>query len=443
MFSVRQHNYFKMFIASPRPRWRGLLFIVFGLVSAFSNPARAVGLSDHPALLRVATELVDEGWYSMAQVESIIAGATVQEEVLSAMKSPAETKFTWGRYRNIFMQPERIAAGTAFWRQHESVLARAQSQFGVPAEVIVAIIAIESKFGEYKGRHRVLDALVSLVVDFPRRSDFFARELKAFLILCKENDLQADQVLGSYAGAMGYPQFISSSYRSYAVDFSGDERIDLIHSVDDAIGSIANYFVENGWRAGQPVTSDAHLTVPEAVRELASRQRKVQHEADVLRNLGAPLGAKIPSDESLGVLMLDASEQISEQADKGVYIVKAGDTACQIALEHSVSCRTLMRINELDAKGRIYRGQRLTLPHSKASSATQGGEQENGKWQINARRAVANGGVQARYFFTHENFYVITRYNQSVLYAMAVHELSTAIRAHYEGNDVNGLEAVR
>ena len=409
----------------------------------------AVSVDSHPALQKIASDLVAEGVYSQDELNTIFAQAEIQQPILDAMKNPAESKFTWGRYRKIFMRDDRIQNGVEFWQEHVEALSKAQAEFGVPAEIIVAIIAVESKFGRYKGSHKVIDSLVSLVVDFPRRSAFFAGELKHFLILCKENDLDPTQVLGSYAGAMGYPQFIASSYRRFAVDFSGDGKTDLIDQPQDAIGSVANYFVENGWLRGEPVTSAAFEQVPSEVAALASRKRMVAHTASYLRGLGAPIDEQIAGSEKLGVLMLDASETVNEPSTSGIYIVQVGDTACQIAEAHSVPCRQLMSDNNLDAKGKIYRGQRLKLPKSKQSSntessatadssATDGGSKssESSRWKINSINASKQPvepapEVMERYFFTHMNFYVITRYNQSVLYAMAVNELSQAIRSKY------------
>ncbi len=429
-----------------------MLLTFFG-ISINSN---AVSVDAHPNLKKVVDELVAENVYTEQELQELIGGAVIQNKILDAMKNPAESKFTWGKYRKIFMQSERFADGAAFWAEHSEALSRAEQEYGVPAEYIVAIIAVESRFGKYKGSHRVLDALVSLIVDFPRRSAFFASELKHFLILAKENDFAIDEVKGSYAGAMGYPQFISSSYRHYAVDFSGDGKTDLIDTPSDAIGSIANYFVENGWLKDQPVVSNAVSTVPSAVKELASRKRAVKHTAQSLRELGAPVSASIPSDEKLNVLWLNAAEVVHDSSSTGLYLVRAGDTICQIAEAHSVSCRALMKLNKVDKSGKIYRGQQLKLPQSArvaqavSKSPTSKSAETGSKWQLNnttsnakqvsePARETQQQEVIDQYFFTHENFYVITRYNQSVLYAMAVHELAGSIRQEFERSNLSQL----
>lgn len=405
-----------------------MLFLCF----FWANTALAVVLSEHPKLQAVADQLIAEKHYSQDELTAVFAKAMVQQSVLNAMKNPAEYKFTWGKYRKLFMKDDRIQAGVKFWQEYESDLLRAEQKYGVPASVIVAIIGVESKFGEYKGKHKVLDSLVSLVTDFPRRSAFFAKELKEFLILTKENNLDSSEILGSYAGAVGFPQFISSSYRHYAVDFSGDGTTDLIDQPVDAIGSVANYFVENGWLKGEPVSSKEHRSVSNAISLMANRKRKIQFTAQSLADKGAILGVDVPSNEKLNVLMLDASEEVSEPRSSNVYVVRAGDTACQIAERFEMSCESLFSLNKLNSNGTIFRGQRLKLATVKSDDGKPDKVQpaDAGKWSVNKKPSAAESeqsSVQSRYFYTHENFYVITRYNHSVLYAMAVHDLSQAI----------------
>jgi len=410
---------------------------VFSL--SFSSSVFAVELSSYPKLQAIADELIAEEYYTQAELEAIFAKATVQQSVLDAMKNPAEYKLTWGKYRKLFLKQDRIQQGVDFWKEYEAELSRAEKEYGVPAHVIVSIIGVESKFGRYKGKHKVLDSLVSLTVDFPRRSKFFGSELKEFLILTKENGLPADEILGSYAGAVGFPQFISSSYRNYAVDFSGDGKTDLINQPIDAIGSIANYFIENGWKPGQPVTSTAHETVEASIADLANRKRKTMHTARDLRDKGAQIPSAIDDDERLNVLMLNASEVVPESRDSRVYIVRAGDTACRIAERKNVSCKALFKLNKLNKKGDIYRGQKLKLPASRTVEIKNRKRKtvEGSKWAVSDSKALASvkdtvqsepdSSVKERFFFTHHNFYAITQYNHSVLYAMAVYDLSEAI----------------
>lgn len=411
------------------------------LLAFVSGAANAVSVDAHPNLQKIVDELVAEGIYTKAELVDVVAQATIQEKILDAMKNPAESKFTWGKYRKLFMESDRIEAGAQFWREHEQDLFRAEQEYGVPAEIIVAIIGVESKFGRYKGSHKVIDSLVSLVVDFPRRSAFFAGELKHFLVLVKENDFLIDEVMGSYAGAMGYPQFIASSYRHYAVDFSADGVTDLINQPSDAIGSIANYFVENGWKRDEPVTSEGFSSVPAAIVDLANRKRVVKYTAQELRRLGGPVSELVPDEEKLNVLWLNAAEEVNNPQRSGLYTVRAGDTVCEIAESQNVSCRALMALNKIDSHGKIYRGQQLKLP-ADAKTSRSGKEAGNSKWKVNSKQLARVGSPTIdQYFFPHENFYVITRYNQSVLYAMAVFELSKAIRdEHQKAQSVTGSD---
>lgn len=409
-----------------------------------ASPVAAVSLDEHPKLLAIANQLIAEKQYSRAELEIIFDAAKIQQSVLDAMQNPPEYHLTWGKYRKLFLQQDRILQGVEFWQSYAEPLARAEQQYGVPSSIIVAIIGVESKFGKHKGKHKVLDSLVTLVLGFERRSKFFATELKEFLILTKKNHLQTDTVLGSYAGAMGLPQFISSSYRNYAVDFSGDGVIDLINQPEDAIGSVANYFIKNGWQVGQPISSPAHRAVAAEIAARASNRRKVQHTAVTLRALGAPIAKAISDTEKLGIVKLNASEVVPASGNRREYIVRAGDTACQVAEAHGIACKTLFKLNKLDNKGTIFRGQRLQLaaseqPIQTVDSSLRQTEAAKQKWQISANTNPGDKNDNAsemndedaenmpRYFFTHENFYVITRYNQSVLYAMAVTDLSAAI----------------
>ena len=409
------------------------------LSQAIVFSANAVELSAYPKLQVIADELIAEKRYTQAELDVVFAKAKVQKTVLDAMQNPAEYKLTWGKYRKIFNKPDRIQQGVEFWQEHQETLDRAEKEYGVPASIIVSIIGVETKFGRIKGKHKVLDSLVTLTVGYPRRSKFFGRELKEFLILTKDNGLVVDGVLGSYAGAVGYPQFISSSYRNYAVDYSGDGKADLIDNPVDAIGSVANYFIKNGWKPGQPVTSEAFSTVEAGISDLANRKRKVRYTAQSLRDKGAQIGNEIAGDEKLNVLMLNASEVVSDSIKRDRYVVRAGDTACQIADRLKISCKGLFKLNKLNENGDIFRGQVLKLPSSakknvvnkKSLKATKGS-----KWEVasgepakaKSEKAQVDSTVQERFFYTHHNFYAITEYNHSVLYAMAVYELSNAIR---------------
>ncbi len=203
--------------------------------------------------------MVERHGFERAELEALFATVTIQDEIIELMTRPAERR-PWHQYRPIFLTDARIQAGVEFWEANAETLARAEAVYGVPAKVIVAIIGVETFYGRHTGRHRVVDALTTLGFDYPPRADFFRRELEQFLIMAREEGLDPHTRTGSYAGAMGVPQFISSSWRHYAVDFSGNGRRDLIDDIEDAIGSVANYLAEHRWEPEAPIAVKASVS---------------------------------------------------------------------------------------------------------------------------------------------------------------------------------------
>jgi len=208
---------------------------------------------DHPKYELIQKTLVEEHNFSAEEIKLIIGQAEKQQKIIDSMNSPAEFTWTWDKYRKLFIEPKRIKNGKLFIKKNLETLERAEAQFGVPKEVITAILGVETRYGKIMGSFRVLDALSTLSFDYPRRSNFFSQELINLLLLARENDLDIFKLKGSYAGAMGYGQFIPSSYRAYAVDFDNDGSVDLLNSVEDAIGSIANYLFQHGWKSNYPI----------------------------------------------------------------------------------------------------------------------------------------------------------------------------------------------
>ena len=175
------------------------------------------------------------------------------------MSSPAEFTWTWDRYKKLFLEEKRIANGKLFLAENNDLFNRVEDEFGVPREIITSILGVETRYGKIKGSYKVLDSLATLGFDFPRRSKFFKSELIHFFQLTRENNLDIYSIQGSYAGAMGYGQFISSSYRAYAVDYDGDGYSDLFNSVPDAVASIANYLKIHGWKRDGSVVQAVSL----------------------------------------------------------------------------------------------------------------------------------------------------------------------------------------
>lgn len=217
-----------------------------------SGPDAEPGASDyltHAGYPEFAQRMEQAHGFSRQRLDRIFSRAEYRQSIIDAITRPAEA-MPWHRYRKIFLTEERIAAGAAFWREHEELLHKAAEAHAVDPRILVAIIGVETFYGRITGSYRVIDALATLGFDYPPRADFFRGELEEFLLLTREEDLDPLQVRGSYAGAIGAGQFIPSSYRAYAVDFDGDGQRDLRQNWADAIGSVANYFARHHWRRG-------------------------------------------------------------------------------------------------------------------------------------------------------------------------------------------------
>ena len=220
----------------------------------------AVLYASRPEALQFADDLAARRDLDREWVRQAIAQARFLPQVPKLMLPPAKGQAkNWQLYRSRFIEPIRIRAGLRFWQQNQAALERAEREYGVPAETIVGIIGVETIYGQQMGSFRVMDALATLAFDFPaahprakERTEFFRRELEQFLSLSNRSNTDPFEPRGSYAGAMGLPQFMPSSWVRYAVDFDGDGRIDLFKSPTDAIGSVANYFRGHGWTPGMP-----------------------------------------------------------------------------------------------------------------------------------------------------------------------------------------------
>ena len=204
--------------------------------------------SNHKDSEKVIDELVTKHGFERAYVLEVLKDAKKRRTALNSVAKPAEKTKTWDDYKAIFLKNKRIVDGKKFIKKNIDTLERAEKEFGVPKEIITAILGVETNFGNNMGGYRVIDSLTTLGFDDPRRSKFFRSELIQLFLLTRENNLDILKIKGSYAGAMGYSQFISSSYRAYAIDYDGDGYIDLFNSIDDAIGSIANYLKRHGWK---------------------------------------------------------------------------------------------------------------------------------------------------------------------------------------------------
>lgn len=218
--------------------------------------------SEDPAAIAMVDRLVTDHGLDRAQLMDWLAQARRQDQVLSLIRRPAEKTLSWGEYRNIFLTDRRTTLGHRFLDKYADAFARAEDVYGVPREIVAAIIGVETRYGDVMGSIRVLDALATLAFDYPPRADFFRGQLEEYFRLVREQDFEATEPTGSYAGAMGYGQFIPGSYRHYAQDFDGDGVVDLMGSPVDAIGSVAHYMARHDWQAEQPVAVPVAVTDP-------------------------------------------------------------------------------------------------------------------------------------------------------------------------------------
>jgi len=245
--------------------------------------------------LQLADQLAQSFELDPVWVRSVLVQARYKDSVTRLiMPAPTGTAKNWTVYRSRFIDPIRIKAGVAFWRMYEADLRRAEARWGVPASIIAGVIGVETIYGRNTGNYRVLDALATLSLDFPKgrsdRSAFFQKELGHFIKWCHEQKMDPTTVLGSYAGAMGLPQFMPSSVRSFAVDFDGDGHIDLLRSPVDAIGSVARYLAEHGWQRNMPAYFE--VTPPtdaEALAKLLAPDIVPSFTVTDMQKLGAAL----------------------------------------------------------------------------------------------------------------------------------------------------------
>ena len=240
--------------------------------------------------------------YTEQELVDIFSQVKHQRHLFERMDKPAE-KLDWYQYRRIFLTDKRVSRGIDFWKKHRELLQQVEAKYQVPAEIIVAIVGVETFYGFYKGKDPVFDTLVTFAFDYPKRAKFFTRELEQFLLLAKEQGLELRQIKGSYAGAMGMPQFISSSYRNYAVDFDGDGQADLFESLPDILGSVANNFRRHGWKSGEAVTFPLQVAAANQVQQLKTSMKPNYNWAD-FKSSGLSTDSTLADDSRVSLVKL-------------------------------------------------------------------------------------------------------------------------------------------
>lgn len=334
----------------------GLKYLLLAamVLRATCEPAVAIDVK-RPEVKAFIAHMAGTSSFKKRQLRKLLKAAQTQPAIIEAMDRPAEKAKAWFEYRPIFVSERRIREGTDFWIAHRQALDRASVRSGVAPEYLAAILGVETYYGRLTGSYRVLDALVTLAFDYPAREKFFRDELEQFLLLTRDTGLDPLSVKGSYAGAMGAPQFMPSNYRRYAVDADADGHIDLWANWPDVCASVGNYLKEHGWNAGEPVLSEATVA-PDKTPDLDGRKLALSETVGSLRTKGVSFDGSQPADAPALLIAADDSD--------GVH------------------------------------------------------------WRVG-----------------YNNFYVITRYNHSALYAMAVYELAAAVKQRILLNDAQGAAA--
>ena len=283
---------------------------LFLLASLIADPASAqpVSYEKRPEVRSFIREIAARHGFVEKDLRSLFARVERAEPVLEAIRKPPEPP-VWSDYRALFLTDKRIQGGLEFWQAHQAVLERAEREYGVPAQVTVAIIGVETFYGRNTGRWRVIDALTTLAFDYPPRAKFFRSELEHYLVLARDNGHDVLAVRGSYAGAIGIPQFMPSSTRAYAVDFDGDGVIDLRASTADAIGSVASFLAKHGWQPGAPVQLKPALS-GEAWRAYAGGSVDPKHPLSALREAGVQLAEAPSLPEDTRAALIDLGSEL-------------------------------------------------------------------------------------------------------------------------------------
>jgi membrane-bound lytic murein transglycosylase B len=287
-----------------------IVFLWIASLLACPAAAESASYAERPEVQEFIREVAARHGFAEQELLYLFSRVQRTEPILEAIQPPPPKARSWEEYRGNFVNPRRIAAGHGFWKTHRRALERAEQHFGVPAEYIVAIIGIETFYGRNAGRWRVVDALTTLAFDYPARSPYFRSELEQYLLLSRDTGADVFSVRGSYAGAIGIPQFMPSSTRRFAVDFDGNGAIDLRRSASDAIGSVGNFLKEHGWQAGGEVLFEAKLT-GEAWRALADGSVDPKHSLEELRKAGVEF-PEPASGAQAALVELETPERPSE-----------------------------------------------------------------------------------------------------------------------------------
>jgi membrane-bound lytic murein transglycosylase B len=306
-------------------------------------------LSQQPEAKKFIQEMVRKDHFNRAKLIRLFNKVKMNHEVLKKVKHPYEA-LPWFKYQQRFVNTKRIQDGVIFWNKYAKALARAEKQYGVPASIIVAIIGIESDYGKQTGKFRVIDALSTIAFKYSKRAHYFRSELENFLLLCREAHTDPLTVYGSYAGAIGQPQFMPSSFRNYAVDFSNNGQIDLSNDVVDVIGSIANYFKKHGWKKGRGIALKAKVKKP-YLKHFPRQYQQPHLTLSQLAEYNLQPSHPIPSDTSVSIVQLQSQKgKIYWLGLQNLYVITRYNASVHYAMAAYKLSREIEKARNLQIK---------------------------------------------------------------------------------------------
>ena len=298
-----------------RPARRLTVLLAFALASSITVTATATAAAQYAEredVRRFIAEMVRRHGFVRKELRTLFSKARFQPTIIKAMTPPTEPRAkSWQAYRAQFLTPERVQGGAEFRERHREALSRAVELYGVPEEIIVAIIGVETVYGRNTGNYRIVDALTTLAFDYPPRAEFFRTELENYLLYARDAGIDTLGLKGSYAGAIGIPQFMPGSYRRYAVDLDGDGSKDLSGSAADAIGSVANYLQAHGWERDEPVAVAAQVRGGN-YRTLIDAGIKPAYRCGDLAQFGVSANGETRADAQCALIELETPEEASE-----------------------------------------------------------------------------------------------------------------------------------
>ena len=310
---------------------KALTLLCFFCLTTLALPMQAAKLSQRPDVQAFIQTMVQQDNFNAKSLNKLFDEVELQPKSIELISNPAEKK-DWLFYRKHFITDKRVTDGYRFWQRHYKVLANLQKQYGVPASVIVAILGVETFYGERQGNYRVMDALTTLAFDYPPRQKFFQKELAEYLRLTREHDIAPLSLKSSYAGAIGMPQFMPSSYRRYAVTYKSPHHINLQKNNNDIMASVANYLKENGWQRGEPILTKTVVTKKSALKTIVPNVPPTKTLGE-LRALGFKVDSKYSSTLKANIVQLATPDgALYEMGFNNFYTIMRYNTSVNYAM---------------------------------------------------------------------------------------------------------------